>query len=350
MSEVEAIKVLSLAILGLSLPATGFLLYRKLTIGHLLPYEPRWPVSWGAVGAVLAMALLLLSLLSLAIQRLPMDQAAMATEIAPSEFVQQALMGCVVYVLMVLLIAGALVRSVGATWEDLGLPRSFSQGLKDVGTGLLAGVASLAPVYAIQFLLVIAIKMPSSHPTLEQLLQTPSPAVLLAVFLSAGVMAPVFEEFVFRLLFQGWLERTEDEALTALGKMHFVGDEKQKEPEEQDSASSPLLEEALPDPSNPYASLPEPIKKLRNRKGAPPTPPAESAPGLPHGWAPVLISSFVFSLVHISQGAAFISLFPLALVLGHLYQRTHRILPSVAAHMTFNVCSLTLAWLQTQAA
>ncbi|MCA9240107.1 MAG: CPBP family intramembrane metalloprotease, partial [Planctomycetales bacterium] len=171
--------------------------------------------------------------------------------------------------------------------------------------------------------------------------------VLLAAVLSAGVTAPVFEEFIFRVLFQGWLERTEDEALGALGKMRFAGDEKRKEPPEPEPADSPLLEEALPDPNNPYSSpLSEPVKKLRKRQGPPPTPPAETAPGLPHGWAPVLISSFVFALVHISQGAAFISLFPLALVLGHLYQRTHRILPSVAAHMTFNLCSLALAWAQ----
>ena len=53
----------------------------------------------------------------------------------------------------------------------------------------------------------------------------------------------------------------------------------------------------------------------------------------------------LFALAHLGQGANPISLFFLAIGLGYLYQRTHRIVPCIMVHMLFNAFSMTLVGL-----
>jgi membrane protease YdiL (CAAX protease family) len=38
----------------------------------------------------------------------------------------------------------------------------------------------------------------------------------------------------------------------------------------------------------------------------------------------------------------------LGIVFGYLYQRTHRIVPCIVAHMLFNAYSMTLLWLNLE--
>ena len=71
-------------------------------------------------------------------------------------------------------------------------------------------------------------------------------------------------------------------------------------------------------------------------------------PGEGPAWWPIILSSLLFAMMHIGQGAAPIPLFLLALVLGYLYQRTHRIWPSMAAHLLLNAYSIAMRWWQVQ--
>ena len=71
-------------------------------------------------------------------------------------------------------------------------------------------------------------------------------------------------------------------------------------------------------------------------------------PGLPLGWAPVLISAALFAAAPLGQGVAPVSLFPLGVALGYLYQRTHRLTPSLVCHALFNGFSLGMLWLALQ--
>jgi membrane protease YdiL (CAAX protease family) len=96
------------------------------------------------------------------------------------------------------------------------------------------------------------------------------------------------EEFFFRVVLQGWLERCERQAIHARG--HFFR--------------------------------------------------------LPAGTVPILISSLLFAVAHAPQWPAPVPLFLLALILGYLYHQTHRLLPSLIVHALFNsVTFLHLWWL-----
>ena len=67
------------------------------------------------------------------------------------------------------------------------------------------------------------------------------------------------------------------------------------------------------------------------------------------GGQAVGLAAAAFALAHAGQGLAFLPLFPLALVLGHLVRRTGSIVPAVLLHGLFNAVSLALLLLQTPA-
>ena len=168
-----------------------------------LPREPRTEVPWGPEGALLAALSVALALTGLLFQEPSADVEPIEE---PSTLLQAG---------MLALYAGTLGAGValwlralcGATLIDFGLPESMRQLMRDCGLGALACTTALVPVYAVQVLVVMVFGLPSSHPTLEQLLQDPSLATIIGAVIAAVIVAPLFEEFAFRVLLQGWLER-----------------------------------------------------------------------------------------------------------------------------------------------
>jgi len=64
------------------------------------------------------------------------------------------------------------------------------------------------------------------------------------------------------------------------------------------------------------------------------------------GGQAVALAAAAFALAHFGQGLAFLPLYPLALVLGHLVLRTGSIVPSILLHALFNAVSLGSLLLQ----
>jgi membrane protease YdiL (CAAX protease family) len=114
--------------------------------------------------------------------------------------------------------------------------------------------------------------VPYEHPILEFLDGARGPAAAGMVILSAVVIAPLAEEFFFRRVLQGWLEKR-----------------------------------------------------------------CAAQPGVA-----VLLASALFAAAHRGQGLAFLPLFPLAIVLGVITERTGSILPAVLLHALFNAVSVFL--------
>ena len=155
----------------------------------------------------------------------------------------------------------------------------------------------------------------SERPVIEAVKEAPSGLMLSIATMSAVVVAPVVEEFLFRIVLQGWLEKVE---------LRLTG---------YPPVSSPTDEQPL---QNPDTLLPTYVE-------IPPVPlTARGLYGLPLGLVPILVSSTLFALVHWGRGAAQIALFLLALVLGYVYQRTHRFVPSMTIHMALNGVSMIM--------
>lgn len=196
--------------------------------------------------------------------------------------------------LLVVLMIGWQRMQVCATWTDFGFPTSFVQLGKDIQLGQMTFAAALLPVYAVQFLLVSLLGAPSSHQVLEDLINDPTGNMLLVAGLMAVVIAPIFEEFSFRVMLQGWLEK--------------VASKNSGNNDEADSSE-------------------EGTDKKQSKKV----------------W-PILVSSFAFAVAHTGQGYAPVALFVLACFLGYIYRQTHRLAPCVVAHMAFNALSLAMAF------
>lgn len=166
------------------------------------------------------------------------------------------------------------------TRQDFGVPSGFVA--HDIALGVKAFVAAVVPVYGLQ--IVLAKFFPAKHPLSEAMLDDPSWQMVVSGAVLAVVVAPIAEEFFFRVLFQGWLESAE----------------------RRWGQNWSLLAR------------------------------------LPAGVLPILVSSFVFGLAHGGHGPDPIPIFMFALVLGYLYHRTHRYLPCVVLHACLNGISVVL--------
>ncbi len=313
---------------GLSLAAIFYLFQKHVAGNSLLAYEPRRRVPWNFGVVLLAMGMPLLGVIAFFIGS--KDPAVEKVEVDAESML---ITGWGNFSFMVLFVVGVtvwLATFFRADARDLGWPSSWQQFAKDVGVGIFATLAALLPIYVIQLTLIYAFQSTTAHPLVKQLSENYSPAMLLLGFAMAVLAAPLFEEFAFRGLLQGWLEQREDEILG------FAATERQV----PDSiAEGELVEVALVSDGELQQDV-APQLLARPLRGW--------FPSLPHGWTPVLISGFAFGLAHIGHGVAPVSLVLFGIVLGYLYQRTHRLVPSITAHMLFNAYSMLLLWLQLE--
>lgn len=192
---------------------------------------------------------------------------------------------------------------------------------RDVVIGTVAFVAVAPVVFGIHWLLLQFVE--SKHPVLELLKANPAPRFFVLSVISAVLVAPVVEEFMFRVLLQGWIERFATFPLEplriVLGGRGGVG-----------------------------APSPAPLqngngKRLTERESRDPDGGSESFDRF--GFFPILASSALFALMHLSHGPTPVPLFVFAVVLGYVYARTRRILPCIVTHALLNAVSLSGLWL-----
>ena len=235
--------------------------------------------------------------------------------------------------------------------------QSASRFMDDVRIGVLAFCALCIPVLFIQML--AAYLIPYEHPLIDLLIESPEAWILVPVVFSAVIAAPLFEEFAFRLVLQGWLEdwfqhrlRGADEVL--LGR---IGKPTSVEPDRvmHDEPLVPILDEAQPltaelqdgEADNPYASPPVPS----------PAEPSEWGDldnihskfdnvASWRVWLPTLVSAAVFALLHFGQGAAPIPLFFLALGLGYVFRKTRTLTATLVVHFLLNGQSMLFLLVQ----
>jgi membrane protease YdiL (CAAX protease family) len=174
----------------------------------------------------------------------------------------------------------------GSYLDDLGWDSTHIG--KDFVTGFWFFLAASVPVLLVQLYFTSYLDIESKHPLLELTRQRAGLGIMVLATLAAVGIAPWFEEFVFRVLLQGWLEGEQ--------------------------------------------------VRLRLRRD----PDASEAPG----YAPVLIASFLFAGMHAAAGPDPVAIFVLSLFLGYTYRQTHRILPSIVIHAGVNGWTMFNLWVQ----
>jgi membrane protease YdiL (CAAX protease family) len=173
----------------------------------------------------------------------------------------------------------------------------------DVGRGLLWSLLLLPPVLLLSTVISHYVT-PYQHDVLSELKWVQGPAAIGLVLLATGVVAPAFEEFLFRGLMQGMMEYIDSFRRKSMGIRIEAAD------------------------GDPRASLSQVAEPWR-----------------PWGVWPVVASSFLFAAAHTGQGAAPIPLFFLALGLGWLYRQTGSLVAPIVVHCVLNLMTLTANFL-----
>lgn len=351
--------ILLLAFIALSLLAWIPIILRWQRDGCAIAYTPRHPVPWGS-GAIFLSLFFVVMAVGNALAPPPLvDAVAPAAEElkTPLQYLLTVSLNAAVFLSIVGCGGFWLMNARGANFRDLGLPTTRRQALTDAALGVRTAMLMIGPLLGIMLILSSLFKTQSQNPVLLRLAEDNNGAMFLAAFISAVILAPILEEFTFRLLLQGFLERAEDELLEWRSQDplsdRFQGQKEGGEilatdgPSPMADSPEPENESDILDDQNPYASPKSVPTVIRLGELPEPdaNPPEMSFAGLPYGWGPILISAMAFSVAHLGNGPDPIPLFLFGMIIGYVYQRTHRILPCIACHMAFNAFSLAMTYL-----
>ena len=292
----------------------------------IIAWSPRRPVPWTILDLLMIMLLFIVlgSAAPLAIgayyglppQEMQMD----APDLTAGQRVA-LVAGFSISTLVLWLVSLFWMRGhAGATREDLGW--SPIQRTADLRLGLAAFLMLVVPMLGIHYLALQLFPSEEVHPFIDIVLQNPRVEYLLPILLAAVFVAPLVEEFLFRVYLQGWLERiafrhtnqgspiVDAELVTSPGVSDLTAEEESAAPDcgPVESAEPPMREATEPRPRT--------------------------------HWGPIVTSALVFGLSHTGQGPAPIPLVFLGLGLGYLYQRTHRVLPCIVVHFLVNATAV----------
>ncbi|MGE0607241.1 MAG: lysostaphin resistance A-like protein [Pirellulales bacterium] len=341
------------------------------------PHEPRTLVPWGAahVGLVL---LAYLGLMIVGVGAVVVVVPSMARgDLSPRALYWLIAANTVVSVLTAAFMIVLLRWFARASWADMGL--SGNRLLADVALGVGGFLVAAAPVYGVQWL--ISNWFPSEHPIQQMLQSNDDPQMLILAVVAAVIVAPLSEELVFRVLFQGWLEAALTRLSAVGGWPSMVRTARQLLegifPGLKAAETPPPLPAMPPDGVYPPTiagaedgPLPSPDQGLESHltenhaaavvSQAPDDNPYRSPavpPPLPypdevarvdtlHNQSPklaIVISSAVFAAIH--GWPDMVALFFFALVLGYLYQQTHRATAPIVMHFCLNFTSVVMTWI-----
>ncbi len=212
-------------------------------------------------------------------------------------------------------IIGLAVLMIGDRLAKPTLPRELAWSPGQLPRGIGLGLLAMLSVLPLMFGAGIALELfyqwvgyehPTEHDILTVLGRSREQLTTYLIIGGATLLAPVFEEFLFR----GHLQTVLVGAFS---------------PRPSKTQGFPLVQDEAPAPSAPTAPMatPEPMSK--------PEPPALS-PAL--RWAAIAITSIVFTLLHPAWTWPLI--FLLSLALGYAYERTGNLWVPVVMHLVFN--------------
>lgn len=170
-----------------------WILRRRWAGSPVVVARPQRPVPWRGVDVLATVVIMIMA-----------------------RFVAQAVVGTAtdmsrqMLVSLLAMVGGAVVaalrlRAGGATIQDLGLgPIRWAADLRLAVVGLALVLAPLLAIAAVLNQIV-----PYTHPIIDYLTEHRSPEAIGLVIVAAIVVAPLTEEFLFRRVLQGWLEKLE---------------------------------------------------------------------------------------------------------------------------------------------
>jgi membrane protease YdiL (CAAX protease family) len=295
--------------------------------GSTLPLEPRRPARWGLlhiVGVFVVFSFLGSFLMMLTksfflddyLTTIPENQRQNISQMASMVVASAAQLAAMIFgTLWIALITRGKISDLG--W-------SIKHAPYDIIIGLGAAILFLPIIQILMATLVYTLDMEYTHPLLEALKSGPIWLLYGGAVFAAVVVAPITEEFLFRVLLQGMLEANAVRKFS--WRRILIGERESTE------ASAETNIEVLP-------AIPIAIDGADFIRGAQPfTTVAHESPRVPY-W-PMLLAGALFGLAHYGYGPSWFPLILMGWVLGYLYRCTHRIWPCWIVHISLNAISM----------
>lgn len=307
----------------------------------LLPVANWSPRPWGLADFVVAAILVVVAQIlfsSVAIQLFDINVEALRGEnLIPMPIA--AAVGAS-HILAVALVTGWIVFRYNAHPAVLGW--SVQRMPQLLMTGLVAGLVTLPLVFAISAAVSIGMQTEYEHPILESIQKDGTLGTYLLAFFAAVIAAPIAEEFLFRVLLQGWLQSIPYNSVVeiVLGK---IFDTSSKQPTAAASLNGlpPTVTAAEMSSGAASATAVEseaPVERQSSESSQAATDPSDNSRPAPV-W-PSFVSGTLFGLAHWEYGLSFIPLIVLGIILGLLYRATISIWPSIMVHFMLNISSM----------
>lgn len=349
-----------LALFSLSLFLWGNVLLAMFRGSRWLPKtEPRAPQRWGVVDLLFVICLFiflqiiggtLASTMGLVdIKAARAGEPNLIFQFMMSAICSLAIVGGTVFIMARCRVP---VNEVGWSLHAIG---------SDIKLGVLCFILVAPPTYILMALATKVSGIPYEHPIMSQAKETPS--LLLPAIIMAVILAPLLEEFAFRVLIQGFLESMSIGRFSiekfVLGRVHL----------RDESASGEILVLHRENGSDHVAGVPPEVALGTDNRNeindvvramgtdsmiANPFLPTVAVDSTPTGvdesgtpplrlhetkdvpWWPMVATGILFGLAHFSYGVSWVPLCVLGIALGWLYRATNRIWPCVVVHLCFN--------------
>ena len=311
----EIAAALQLAVFATS-AAVWFHAIQRIRSGKsLIPFEPRRQVPWDGAWVLFSIALYwcLAALVNIGAARahiagLPAGERAAALAnpeavlgASPAFMLRMIQSDSAAKLITMCLVLFVLNRVKRADEYDFGI--GFERFATRIAQGAYVFFLALLPTLLLQFVMVEIVGIKYDHALIEAVRSPTGGALVFWSGFAAVVAAPLVEEFLFRGILQGWLERVSAEV----------------QAREDDERALRLAEGMEQQP--PVAASPESWR---------------------HSGMPIFFSSAIFALVHLPQWAAIGPLFIFGIGLGYLYRQTHSIWPGIVMHFLLNGLTMTV--------
>ncbi|MFO0942414.1 MAG: CPBP family intramembrane glutamic endopeptidase [Pirellulales bacterium] len=234
-----------------------------------------------------------------------------------------------------------------------------------LGIGLIAGLVSLPGMYILMMIVSAISKSKYEHPLIDSAVESATLfGYLMAVF-AAAIVAPIAEEFFFRVVLQGWMQSIPFKNIfdNLIGRLGLATSQLPNlQPVVVGTSDSALFDspgsvvEANYQPGFATSNHPDTLSGLQNSNSSiasiyEPSKEVVAAQMvdsnindtaiMPPLW-PCIVCGLLFGFAHFDYGMSFIPLSFLGIFLGWLYRQTHSIWPCIIVHMMLNSFSMIM--------
>ena len=344
-----AVSLFVLSMLAGALASWSYLIVRAIRREPLLTVEPSPPRVWGLADVMFITITSVICQIVFASAYVRLAGRGIADNGDAQISAAVAMAASLGNVVAIALALSWLALRFNVTPEHVGF--RASGWWRQLQIGVVATLTVLPVVYLLMAAVSLGLETEYSHPLLDEVRRNATFGSYLLGVVTAVLLAPLAEEFLFRVLIQGWLQSwavsTPKQILFGAGLAERSATIRGAWEVQADLVDGPLTPLSTPPragTSEPSNLDPQVVLTDSETHGAGAVPPPLDCAGdefVPPVW-PSIVTGILFGLAHLGYGLSFIPLIVLGIVLGLLYRATSSIWPCFLVHFALNGSSMLM--------